>query len=230
MSSRNNIFNKIGYELIHVKEIDSTNTFLHNNYKTFLNKTILWTDVQTNGRGRFDRVWKSDDDLIFSILYKEKYDYTILIPLSIVLSLEALNINAKIKWPNDIYLNNKKLAGILIEDVYNIDFEASVVGIGLNYTDKTEFDGIGLNNFTNIKKEDLIILIIEYFERLKLMDQEFLIDTYKKYSLILKRKIKYHDDIFYACDINLDGSLVLNKDDKYIVVRSDEIDIKSSLI
>ena len=109
---------KDGFILLKVDEIPSTNTYLKSEYNNYQDNTILWAINQTNGRGRYNRRWESKNDLTFSILFKEKYDSAIITPLAIILALNDYNINAKIKWPNDIYLYGGKLSGILIEDVY----------------------------------------------------------------------------------------------------------------
>ena len=58
---------------------------------------------------------------------------SIAVAVAVVESISCMtSINIGIKWPNDILINDKKLAGILIEDIYSKDFLASVVGIGIN--------------------------------------------------------------------------------------------------
>ena len=99
--------------LYQVDEIPSTNTYLKNEYNKYDDSSILWALKQTEGRGRYTRKWESADDLTFSIIFKEKYNSAIITPLAIIYALNDYKINAKIKWPNDIYLYGGKLAGIL---------------------------------------------------------------------------------------------------------------------
>ena len=124
------------FHLYKVDEIFSTNTYLKDNYDKFENLSILWAIKQTNGRGRLNRVWESNDDLTFSIVFKEENYNQIMIPLMIIEALKKYDISASIKWPNDIYYNDKKLCGILIENIYdNNVFKASIVVIGINFND-----------------------------------------------------------------------------------------------
>ncbi|MBQ9899915.1 MAG: biotin--[Acholeplasmatales bacterium] len=148
----------LDYHLYHVESIGSTNTFLKENYQKYPDKTILWASIQTNGRGRYDRRWQSSDDYIFSILLKDNYNNEIIAPLAVLRALKSFDIDTKIKWPNDIYYNNKKLCGILIESIYSSKFIASIIGIGINKKDKLDVDGIGINK--DIDHKELISKII----------------------------------------------------------------------
>lgn len=230
MSGTNSFYNQIGYELIHVKEIDSTNTYLLNNHNSFNSKTILWADEQTKGRGRFNREWKSQNDLLFSILYKDlRNSFSITIPLAIVYALAFFDIDASIKWPNDIYIGNNKLCGILIENIVSEDDLVTIVGIGINYQNKPEVNGIGLSKFKNIKKELLLIKILEYVERLINLPIAFVLDAYRAHNMVLNRNVVYQNKEYKVCDVAEDGSLILLNNQDYIKVTSDEINILSAL-
>ena len=131
MPSRAFFCDSISYNAYIIDVVDSTNTYFKNNYQNYQDKSVLIANKQTNGRGRFERTWKSNNDICFSILYKKKELFSVIAPLAIIYALKDLNIDALIKWPNDIYVNNKKLSGILIEDIYKDSFLASIVGIGI---------------------------------------------------------------------------------------------------
>ena len=122
----------------------STNTYANNWLKE--NEVeegwIVYTFDQTNGRGQAGNTWESEPNknLTFSIVYtpvflapKNQFYLNMIVSLAIVAFLEQLNLKAEIKWPNDIYVNGKKMAGILIENHLRGDvFRNAVVGIGLN--------------------------------------------------------------------------------------------------
>ncbi len=104
--------------------------------------TIIVAEEQTSGRGRMNRKWVSPKGgLWFSIILRPKFEpkYVIHTGLIIALSItevliEKYNLDAKVKWPNDVYIDNVgKIAGILIESSitgFKIDF--IIAGIGLN--------------------------------------------------------------------------------------------------
>ena len=143
---------------IHLSSIDSTNTYLKENYEKLDNYTFVSTDEQTNGRGRNSRVWKSENgkNLLFSLLILDKKliedfkEISILSAYSIIQVLEKLGINnLSIKWPNDIYYKDKKICGILLEAVTKSKMECLIVGVGLNVNQK-EFNDEYLTTPTSI--------------------------------------------------------------------------------
>jgi BirA family biotin operon repressor/biotin-[acetyl-CoA-carboxylase] ligase len=219
---------KTKYQYYLVDTIPSTNTYLKDNFNEYPDKTILIALEQTNGRGRYDRKWRSDKDIMFSILLKNNGNYEIITPLAICLALDSYGFKCGIKWPNDVYLNDKKLSGILIEDVFQLKFEASIIGIGINMTDKESVMGIGLNK--NIDKYDLINSIMNNFDNLNKLNHDELIKLYRERSIVYNRKVYYKDKIYIAKDIDIDGHLILNDGNNKIVVSSDEINIKESLL
>lgn len=218
------------FHLYHVKSIGSTNTFLKENYNSFLDNSILLADIQTNGRGRYTRKWVSLDDYTFSILFKNnKYHNEIIAPLSIVRALNNIGIETKIKWPNDIYYNDKKLSGILIEAVYlGADIAATIVGIGINKSDKKEVDGIGINK--DISNIELVSLISKEYNILLNMNLEEYINEYISYSNVINRKIEYQGNIYLALNITKDGHLIIVDDYNNIKeISTDEINLKINI-
>jgi BirA family biotin operon repressor/biotin-[acetyl-CoA-carboxylase] ligase len=151
----------IGKKYYTFQELPSTNTWL----MEFLvahklpEGTLVLADHQTKGKGQFGAIWSSEpfSSLTFSILLKpiflpisNTYDISICIALAIHDCLNELRPGFKIKWPNDIYFENKKVAGILIENqIHKSTCEHSVVGIGLN-VNQTDF--FKLPNATSLKQ------------------------------------------------------------------------------
>jgi len=145
---QNNIFSGlfVGQNLITIKQVDSTNNFLKDllsNSKPLHEGTVIMAESQYAGRGQQQNRWHSQDgkNLTFSILLKpgflpvtQQFDLTRAVSLGIINALEPyLGEQLKIKWPNDIYFENGKLGGILIEsNIQGSQIKNSVVGIGLN--------------------------------------------------------------------------------------------------
>jgi len=133
-------------KLIGVKRIDSTNMYLKNNYFKHSSFTFIRADYQTEGRGQFDRKWYSlaNENLLFSFLlrnvaFKNIMSIRKIVVDTIIKQLEKYRIKPVFKEPNDIYVNNKKIVGILIETKTAVkDFDYVVIGIGIN-TNQVEF-------------------------------------------------------------------------------------------
>lgn len=117
-------------------EIDSSNSELMRRARAGrCEPTLLVAERQSAGRGRMGRVWQSSpgDSLTFSIgLPLSPRDWSGL-SLAIGLSLaESLDPGVRLKWPNDLWLNDRKLGGILVEAASSSGRSQLVVGVGLN--------------------------------------------------------------------------------------------------
>lgn len=139
--------------VIRFKEINSTNTFLKEKYKSLENLTVVVAEHQTMGKGRLGRTWIDNDDLLFSILIKEGIenptDYSLLIA-SVLLDVLG-NYNPEVKWPNDIMIDEKKVCGILLEAVSLEKTECIVIGVGIN-VNTTSFPNNLLIKATSLKQ------------------------------------------------------------------------------
>jgi BirA family biotin operon repressor/biotin-[acetyl-CoA-carboxylase] ligase len=134
----------IGSKLIFLNTIESTNTYASGLLKSerVPEGTIIYTNYQSAGRGQKDNKWESEysKNLLFSIvLYPnivmpaDQFIISMFISLGIYDFLQMLIPECKIKWPNDIYAGDDKIAGILIENSITGNLiDNSVAGIGLN--------------------------------------------------------------------------------------------------
>ncbi len=133
-------------KIIKIDECSSTNSYLKDLISSDNNNEnyIVKTNFQSLGKGQGSNIWESEKakNLMFSFnsikhgLEAVKQFYiTAIVSLSVCDTiLEYLpNSNVKIKWPNDIYIDDKKISGILIEnDVINNEIAESIIGIGIN--------------------------------------------------------------------------------------------------
>ena len=135
---------------IHFNEIDSTNTYLKENYRIYKNLSFVDASFQNEGRGRLGRKWvaSKDEALMFSVLIKDKKLLQNAPILSLVAGcavfkfLQQIGLeNVSIKWPNDIYVSGKKVCGILLESVSHEKIDAVIIGIGLNVNQETFPEG-----------------------------------------------------------------------------------------
>lgn len=135
---------------IHFSEVDSTNTYLKDNYRIYKNLSFVDASYQSKGKGRLGRAWEAnkDESLMFSVLIKDKKLLQNAPKLSLVAGVAVFKYlqqiglkNVSIKWPNDIYVDGKKICGILLESVSHEKIDASIIGIGLNVNQETFPEG-----------------------------------------------------------------------------------------
>ena len=139
----------IGSKLLFFENLPSTNThasFLLKN-SSITEGTIVYTNFQLAGRGQMGNRWESEDgkNLLFSIvLYPKMINPADQFLISMAISLGICDFLKryipvyKIKWPNDIYVNNDKIAGLLIESsIMKNQIESTIAGIGLNINQDT---------------------------------------------------------------------------------------------
>lgn len=132
-----------GYSLLLHEQVDSTNSLLLNlAQQGQVHKSVLAAEWQSQGRGRRGRTWLAPlgSGLTFSLLWRFQRPLTALsglslaVGLALVRGLHGLGVtDAKVKWPNDILIDGRKLAGILIETHGDmLSSAAAVIGVGLN--------------------------------------------------------------------------------------------------
>jgi len=137
-------------QIIWLPETESTNQYLRilTNAGGIVDRSIVWTDFQTKGRGQAGNSWESAPgmNLLCSILFypsrllaNQSFAVLELAALSVKYTLDKYVPDITIKWPNDIYFQNKKICGILIEnDINEALITRSIIGIGINLN-QTEF-------------------------------------------------------------------------------------------
>ncbi len=130
--------------IVRLDETSSTNTELKllQQKNPLPEGSMVMTEFQTSGRGQAGNSWYSGkgENLLFSFLLyprfiqaKDQFIISRIVSLAIIRVLQQYTENITIKWPNDIYWNDKKIAGILIENsLMGQHIEYTIVGIGLN--------------------------------------------------------------------------------------------------
>lgn len=215
---------------IHFKEINSTNTYLKENFSTLADKTVVTADIQTAGRGRFSRQWISQKGgLYFSVLLRPaKTDFianlTQLMALSVCRAVEELGGQPTIKWPNDVQLKGKKLCGILSEVIATGQgVSCVIVGVGINVA-QTDLSHVGQPAISLreagifIDKNMLLPCVLNYFwqgyEDVLQNGFASLREEYKKRFPYLGKTISVRngaaDTTGMVTDISPAGALLLN--------------------
>lgn len=237
----------IGNKIIKFKTLDSTNKYIKEHIFELESGSIVITDFQTNGYGRLSRTWFDTDlmNLTFSFLLRQKVNsHTTLISqlvgAAIIKALEELNIDANIKWPNDILVNNKKVAGILIESKILQDDIYLIVGIGLNVNSTTfdqtiEHKATSLKNETNITYNldevlNTIVTHLNYFvDNFNRSDHSFL-DVCRSKNALLNKEVTIESTQEKAIVVGIDddGSLIVLIKNKRIKYFGSEITLSNS--
>ncbi len=227
---------KEGYlkDIIYFEQLDSTNKYAKEN--KISSDVLVITSHQKSGIGRFGRVWEAEKDENITITLVKNFNlaideahlvnfYTSYILIMVLKEKFSRYSNDQffLKWPNDVMLNNKKVAGILTE-LQNLksDNKKFLIGIGVNVNQKefTDFLKIKATSFYKefLKKtdlEELIIMIIEkFYENLVLINSgEKLLTLWKQNTNIINKKISIRtvEDAkeikAKVLDIDLDGGI-----------------------
>ncbi len=169
---------------------------------------VLIADQQTQGRGAGQNRWESEPgkNLTFSIILEpvfiepsQQFVLTEMVSLALfdVVKLRLGNKNLSLKWPNDLYFQDKKMAGILIQNRIKGDqLDFSVIGVGLNVNQK-EFHSDAPNPASLIhfsgKEEKLSLLLDEIIKRLKFYYEKLKSDINSLKTIYLQRLYRINE-------------------------------------
>lgn len=190
--------------------------------------TVVIAGRQTKGRGRLKRVWHSSEGgLYFTVIIRPQIPpvfssrVNFAASLTLVRTLRKLyGVEAMVKWPNDIMVNGKKVAGMLSEMEAEADIVTFInVGIGINVNnDPTheEFEAISLKKITGnqISRKKLLKEFLNEFEnKVDVESLEKVIPEWKHYTMTLGRHVKIVTNqevsVGLADDVDENGALVL---------------------
>jgi BirA family biotin operon repressor/biotin-[acetyl-CoA-carboxylase] ligase len=179
-----------GRILMHLDEIDSTNTFLLKNQALLeQDGLVAYSDRQTWGRGRMERSWSGgapDKKHLFCSIAIHARPFlrhipssiTIILGLAVYRALSHLGVsNHLIKWPNDILASGKKLCGILCEGTSFGELNVTVAGIGMNLEGDAEQFGPALHNKVNtleiaagirIERDQVLDILLDEIDKILL--------------------------------------------------------------
>ena len=232
----------MGKRIDYYDTIDSTTKVARNmciggNHES-LNGTVIIAEEQTGGVGRLGRAWSSPrGGLWISIILKPKIDmghlFTVTMAASIAIARaikRETGIGALIKWPNDIYIGDRKVGGLLVEISAETDkINYCIIGIGIDVNVRQEdfpedmvtpITSISAETGNEINRAALLARILRGFEqRYKLLEEEeytSIITEWKSLSLTLDKRVqiktlkKAYTGV--AIDIDEHGALIIRKD------------------
>ena len=129
-------------QILFLEETDSTNNWIANHENDLQSPCLVWCRRQTAGRGQRGNSWESAPGMNFTGSWlirpinfpaSSQFHLSEAVALAVVYTLSEYGIRAMVKWPNDIYVDNLKICGILIEHaVTGKDITRSIAGIGVN--------------------------------------------------------------------------------------------------
>ncbi len=218
----------VDWKIIHIDETDSTNRWLREQGGE--EDMVVWADYQTAGRGQGTNRWESErgQNLTFSVLLhpsqlQANRQFTLSMQVSLALC-EALGQHMgdlSIKWPNDIYWRDAKIAGILIENrIHGMLVRDSIIGIGLNVNQR-RFLSDAPNPVSmwqvcecETDRENLLRDILDALQRLlgKDVRQQYLAQLYRREGF---HPYADKDGAFMAqlMDVEDDGHLILQDEE-----------------
>lgn len=235
--------NKINFEtqiiaknFIHFPYIDSTNSFIKRNIRNLNNGFVAFSTNQIAGYGTKNRIWQNfeNKNLAISILFKNidqnfLKNSTKLGAIAVIETLQILKIeNAKIKWFNDILINNKKVAGILGESQIEHNKINCILGLGINLLqNKNDFKEKNLPFAGSIFSQTQKILTPPIFLKIFLQTLD---------KLLLKIKMSHKTNFIHTtyiencCSIGKHLKIICNKTQKFFYATSIKILENSNLI
>lgn len=198
-------------EVIHISETNSTNNYLKELLQTqnVDEGTVVWADFQSAGKGQRGNGWESEagKNILFSIVLfpgfikaGEQFILSQIVSLAVANCLQEYTEGISIKWPNDIYWNEKKICGILLENtILEDNIGHSVAGIGININQENfrsdAPNPVSLKQITNrdYNLEEILKTVVDnismYYQQIKIGKTYSLIKQYKE---SLFRKDGYH--------------------------------------
>lgn len=225
-------------EIIYFEELGSTNKYSKQNYLNLKDNTLVITSNQTEGKGRFERVWETSagNNLTFSLIIHSKlrldelhfmnFYSSYILYLTVKSALHNFgDCKVRLKWPNDILLNNKKIAGILL-DIKESDMETKkfIIGIGLN-VNQTDFSpeirhkasSLSKEFQTEFSPEEILITFINlFYNNAELLNSfESLMENWISATDIIGKNVRFRllEDVnemtAEVLKIDYDGGLVL---------------------
>lgn len=233
--------------------VTSTNDIIKAQANTAPSGTLCLAEAQSAGRGRRGRNWVSPfgSSLYFSMLWHFEHGYQAMSGLSLMVgvvlnnTLESLNIKGcQLKWPNDVYYEGQKLAGILIEVEGQVGANASaIIGIGVNIQLPNDIQGIdqAFTDIANISETPVSrnllasTLIQNLWQALPIFEASGLapfIDDWKKADLYHNKPVKLlmgdKEVIGISKGIDANGALLLDNGKGVVAYHGGEISVRSA--
>jgi len=218
--------------------VDSTQNQAMKMASRAVHGTLIIAEKQTSGKGRLGRKWISPKGGIWlSIILHPKFDMSVitLFPIASALALsnaieKTLNIKSELKWPNDITINGKKVAGMLVDaSIESNKIENMILGVGINYNVEVKQIEKILKNTPNFYG---VASLSEHNKTTKpvLLVQSFLLELEEIFNLLNKGEIKKIIKDWTKKSSTIDQNIELITEDGKIKGKAIKIDNDGALI
>ena len=219
------------YKLLSFDKISSTQTYALNMVATgqARDHTVIRAEAQSAGRGRYRRTWISHHgNLYASFIYDaEERDprLSYMIAVAIAETLIHFGMHPKIKWPNDILIDGKKVSGTLTE--YAGRFV--IIGIGINIKSNPTVDKYQTtktDNYVKVDKSDILNKLMKNLDKWRNTDFPLVRARWMDLATGLNKIVKYRGEDVELIGINENGALVLRDGSRYLMAYGDEISMQ----
>ncbi len=193
-------------------------------------EAIVIAETQTSGRGRLGRRWHSQKGgIYFTIILRPRIGpahaqiINLMAAVSVARAIRSLfNLEAKLKWPNDVLIRGKKVCGILAEMEAEMDVIKFVnLGIGINANNPISLYEEGATSIKeelgrDISRKELLMCVLNEIEKRRSLLGKEIISEWKALSSTINKKVRIimQDEVVEgeAIDIDTDGALILRTD------------------
>ena len=203
-----------------IDNINSTNTWLSEFNLHFFDSIIALE--QSEGRGRQGRFWESfKGGFYYSLVLPKKNLLPIIVGISVAEILHENRIIAKVKWPNDILVEGKKLGGVLCQ----VKREKVITGLGINMTNSSSLEkSISLSTLgLSIDKIDFINKFNEKIRSAIEHSDEHIIQQFLIYDCLIGKRVYWKDGNGQVVKISKDGRLVVRDTLNDLIFLTEEV-------
>ena len=245
----NSLTQPLQFKILYLDVVTSTNTLARERLQLAkaIEGSVIFANEQTQGRGQLNSVWESNSGKnvlcsivlspVFITIDQQTY-LNMAICFAMLDTIKMYTPDASIKWPNDIYINKKKVAGLLLENAIQGDhIKYSIVGIGIN-VNQLDFvvksaTSLCMETQHNIVVDDVLQLLLKHINHrygmLKLKQWDMINKEYHQHLLGLNEECTFKTEteefVGVIKGVDVHGLLMVKKGDSIINYRVKEISI-----
>lgn len=230
---------RLGHPRVHHRLTDSTNERAkHLAAAGAPHGTLVTADEQTAGRGRQGREWLAEPGsaLLMSVVIRKLDEIHALLPLATAVAVcetaeACAPVKCAIKWPNDVWIEGRKLAGILVEGRPQAGW--AVVGVGLNVSGSPEELG---ELATSLAREapapgaqspgEVLETLLAALERRLVAPAEAVLGAWRERDALIGRRVRWRDGVGTAAGVDGTGALLVNTADGQEALQAGEVHLR----